>query len=130
MNDPADMTKPWDNECRVKRSDFDFEALYADDSTRPIVHALVAAIGYINGQSINSAAVMIAELKIGLKALEKLQEQKAKMRDAIGDARRDIAEWVQLAERQYDEMPSAGFQPLAPTVVGIEKSKALLVHLR
>jgi hypothetical protein len=51
----------------------DFAPLYADEATRPIVHALVAAIGYINGQSINSAAVMTAALKVGLEALEKLR---------------------------------------------------------
>lgn len=68
--DPWEMEQKALNQVNAR---IDFAPLYADEATRPIVHALVAAIGYVNGQSVNSAATITAALKVGLKALEKLQ---------------------------------------------------------
>lgn len=102
-----------------------FDPLYADEATRPVIHALVAAVGYINGQSIHSATVLTETIKVGIKALEQLTSQKRDMKAAILDASTDIAHWIQLAERQYAEMPDADHNPLAPTTAGIETSKRL-----
>lgn len=100
----------------------DSAPLYADESTRPIVHALIAAVGYINGQSVNSAAVMTAALKVGLEALAKVQEQKQAMRDAISIAHRDIGEWIQLAEQQREKTERPDHAPQCPSEAGIQRS--------
>jgi hypothetical protein len=42
---------------------------------------------------------------------------------ALRAADRDIGEWCQLGQRQYDELPNKGFNPLAPTPAGIAASR-------
>lgn len=60
----------------------------------------------------------------GFKAeVERLREAIATSRNALNSAYTDISEWLQLAERQYAELPNASHNPLAPTQLGIDRSR-------
>jgi hypothetical protein len=45
----------------------------------------------------------------------------------LSQASTDICEWLQLARRQYDEMPHNS--PLCPTTAGIQKSERVVREL-
>jgi hypothetical protein len=45
--------------------------------------------------------------------------------EALNKSCTDIGHWIQLAERQFAELPNAIYNPLAPTRAGIEASHAV-----
>jgi hypothetical protein len=65
----------------------------------------------------------------GPKAMLHASTLAEQMAAALRDAHRDIREWVQLAERQRNEIPNAPHCPYAPTDAGVTASRAVLSNI-
>jgi hypothetical protein len=64
------------------------------------------------------------------RALTAKDAEIARQREALGDADRDIHEWMRLARRQMVELPDWEHLPCGPTSAGLAESGAVRLRIR
>jgi hypothetical protein len=71
-----------------------------------------------------------SNVRVSLQEIADRDATIARLREALGDADRDIHEWMRLARRQMVELPDWEHLPCGPTSAGLAESGAVRLRIR